>query len=595
MSVQSQSGGVKAAIQRLGSHLSSMVMPNIGAFIAWGVITALFIETGWMPNANLAELVGPMQTFLLPILIGYGGGQLVYGQRGGVVGAIATTGVIIGSDVPMFIGAMVMGPLGGWLIKKFDDNFGDKIPQGFEMLVNNFSSGFIGFILAILGYLAIGPLVGGLTNAIAEGVAQIINWGALPLVNLLVEPAKILFLNNAINHGIFTPIGAQQVQEFGKSILYLVETNPGPGLGVLLAFLAFGKGSAKSSSLGAMIIHFLGGIHEIYFPYVLMKPLMILAVIFGGMAGTFTFQLFGVGLSGPASPGSIIAILGMTPQGNFLGVVSGVAAATIVSFIVGSLILKFDNSGAEDDFEEQQARVSSAKAESKGQAAQQSNAATSDSIPNASEIKQIIFACDAGMGSSAMGASLLRKKAKKIGLDMSITNIAVRNLSDDASTLVITQEELTPRARQTAPSSKHISVENFLDGDRYDMILNGMLNPTASSESSDNNASSNVATTTEATNADEVNLNQVGHIYFAYEGKLGAASMGASLLRNALTKANFDIEVLTLPITEISDQSDNLVIGTAEVIASVNAQKPQVQTIVLQNLLDENAYQKLVQ
>lgn len=314
METNVQSTGFKAKVQRFGSYLSGMVMPNIGAFIAWGGITALFIDTGWLPNKNLSTLVSPMITYLLPLLIGYTGGHMVHGQRGAVVGAISTMGVLVGSSVPMFIGAMVMGPLGGWCIKKFDQAFQDKVPAGFEMLVNNFSAGLIGFVLSIIGYLGIGPVVQSLTNAMASGVEAIINAHLLPLANVFIDPAKILFLNNAINHGILTPLGTEQSLQTGKSILFLLETNPGPGLGVLLAFMIFGKGSAKSSAPGAIIIQFLGGIHEIYFPYVMMKPLLFLSVIAGGVSGTFTFQLLGAGLKAAASEEVVKEVTQLTDE-----------------------------------------------------------------------------------------------------------------------------------------------------------------------------------------------------------------------------------------------------------------------------------------
>lgn len=273
--MSNQNKDFRVKIQRFGSYLSGMIMPNIGAFIAWGIITALFIPTGWLPNKHLAELVGPMITYLLPLLIGYTGGKMVYDGRGGVVGATATMGVIVGADIPMFLGAMIMGPLGGYLIKKVDQYLQPKVKQGFEMLVNNFSAGILGGILTIIAFKAIGPTVVGLNHVLASGVQAIVDAKLLPLANIFIEPAKVLFLNNAINHGILSPLGTEQASETGKSILFLLETNPGPGLGILLAFMFFGKGTAKQTSPGAAIIHFFGGIHEIYFPYILMKPLLI--------------------------------------------------------------------------------------------------------------------------------------------------------------------------------------------------------------------------------------------------------------------------------------------------------------------------------
>ncbi|MER2173322.1 MAG: PTS mannitol transporter subunit IICB [Carnobacterium sp.] len=479
---QTEKKGAKATVQRIGSYLSGMVMPNIGAFIAWGIITALFIEAGWLPNAQLATMVDPMLKYLLPILIGYTGGSMVYGQRGAVVGSIATIGVIVGSDVPMFIGAMALGPLGGYLIKKFDDFFGNKIRAGFEMLVNNFSSGIIGFGLAIIAFYAVGPFVTGLTNLLASGVDWIVNAGLLPLANIFIEPAKILFLNNAINHGILTPLGIEQAAETGKSILFLLEANPGPGLGLLLAYSFFGKGAAKSSAPGAILIQFIGGIHEIYFPYVLMKPALFLSVIAGGVAGTFTNTIFNSGLVAAASPGSIIAILALTPRGSYIGVILGVVVAAAVSFLVAMVILKSDKSTEaieEDNFSAKVQESRSLKAESKGtnKGTTAQTAVTDDTATvGQKEVKRIIFACDAGMGSSAMGASIMRKKVKDAGLDISVTNSSINNLTDEDGLLVITQKELTTRAKQKTPGATQVSVDNFLNSPKYEEIVENLKN-----------------------------------------------------------------------------------------------------------------------
>ncbi len=344
------SSDAKIKVQNFGRFLSNMVMPNIGAFFAWGFITALFIPTGWVPNETLAKLVSPMIINLLPILIGYTGGKLIGGERGAVVGAVTTMGVIIGSDVPMFMGAMIAGPLGGWAIKSFDKAINGKVRSGFEMLVNNLSAGIIGMICAITSFYLIGPFVKILSSGLAAGVDTLVNAHLLPLTSLFVEPAKILFLNNAINHGIFTPLGILQSEHTGHSIFFLIEANPGPGLGLLIAYMVFGKDSARQSAAGASIIHFLGGIHEIYFPYILMNPRLILAMIAGGMAGVFTNVIFDSGLVSPASPGSIFTVLIMTPKSAFTGVILSVICAAVVSFVVASFLLKTQKQAGEDDF-----------------------------------------------------------------------------------------------------------------------------------------------------------------------------------------------------------------------------------------------------
>lgn len=464
VSTPAKSGGARQGVQKFGRFLSAMVMPNIGAFIAWGLLTALFIPAGYFPNEDINSMIGPMIQYLLPLLIAYSGGKMMADHRGGVIAAIATMGVIVGAgDVKMFIGAMIMGPLAGWLIKQFDRFMEGKIPAGFEMLINNFSLGIFGAILAIGGYYGIGPLVGAFTNILESGVQTIVNWGILPLVSIFVEPGKILFLNNAINHGIFTPLGLEESQRLGKSVFFLIESNPGPGLGVLLAYWVFAKGSIKSSAPGAVIIHFLGGIHEIYFPYVLMRPILILSVILGGMAGVFTFGLFDAGLVSAAAPGSIFALMAVAPKGGHLAVLAGVAAATIVSFLLSAIFLR--NYKADDE-DLAKAREASKSMKSTNSAA----AGAGTTVRVNGKVEKIVFACDAGMGSSAMGATSFRKKVKAAGLPINVTNTAIENIPGDAD-IVVTQQNLTDRAKAKAPNAHHVSIDNFINNPVYDDLI----------------------------------------------------------------------------------------------------------------------------
>jgi mannitol PTS system EIICBA or EIICB component len=477
------SSNIKLKVQNFGRFLSNMVMPNIGAFIAWGFITAIFIPTGWYPNETIAKLVGPMRTYLLPLLIGYTGGKLVHGERGAVVGAITTMGVIVGADIPMFLGAMIVGPLGGWVIKQFDKTIDGKVKSGFEMLVNNFSAGIIGMLLALLSFFAIGPSVVVASSKLTLAVNFLVEHNLLPLTSIIIEPAKILFLNNAINHGIFSPLGIQQAAEHSQSIFFLIEANPGPGLGLLLAYMLLGKGSAKSSASGAAIIHFFGGIHEIYFPYVLMNPRLIIAVILGGMTGVFTLTLFGAGLSSPASPGSIIAVLAVTPKSSMFGVIISVIAATMVTFIVSAILLKTTKE-ADKSLEEAKSNISEMKNESKG---------IVNGTLDLNKVKKIIVACDAGMGSSAMGAGVLRKKVQDADLDIFVTNVAINNLPDDVD-IVITHKDLTDRAKQHAPNAHHISLTNFLDSQLYSQLVADLLSSQANNEASETVPISNQST-----------------------------------------------------------------------------------------------------
>nr|WP_291708046.1 PTS mannitol transporter subunit IICBA [Clostridium sp.] len=443
---------MKAKVQVFGRFLSSMVMPNIGAFIAWGFMTALFIPKGWFPNEGLAALIEPMIKYLLPLLVGIKGGNIIAGYRGGLISAIVTMGMIVGSDVPILIGAMIIGPLSAYVIKSFDNLIEDKIPAGFEMLVNNFSMGIISMILALIAFLTVGPIISGITIFLRNGAEVIISKGYIPFISIFIEPAKILFLNNAINHGVLSPIGIEQAKEAGKSIIFLLEANPGPGLGIILAYMLFAKGTEKQSAFGAWIIHFLGGIHEIYFPYVLMNPLLLLAVISGGIAGTVTFSILEAGLVSTPSPGSIFALIALSPKGGIFQMLVGVIVASAVSFIIAIPFIK----------------MASKNNEVKKEETKKENIEVS-MIEN-DEIKKIVFACDAGMGSSAMGATRFKKRIKKLGLRIEVTNSSVDNIPEDAD-LVISHIKLVDRAKRNSPNAEHIFIDDFLSDKKIDKLF----------------------------------------------------------------------------------------------------------------------------
>lgn len=453
---------VRAKVQAFGGHLTAMVLPNIGAFIAWGFITALFIPTGWIPNEYFGELVGPMITYLLPLLIGYTGGQIVGDKRGAVAGAIGTMGVIAGAEIPMFVGAMIMGPLSGWVIVQIDKRIQDRIPSGFEMVVNNFSLGIFGMLMCLFAYAIVGPAVSAANMFVQTGIEALVATGFLPLLAIINEPAKVLFLNNAIDQGIYYPLGLQAAAETGKSIFFMVASNPGPGLGMLLAYAKFGQGLSKRSAPSAIIIHFFGGIHELYFPYVLMKPTMILAMIAGGATGIATFNLLDAGLVAGPSPGSIFSYLALTPKGGFLATIAGVTTATIASFIVASAILKMSKKEeSEEEFEKSVSDMKDMKAEGAINTAQ---AAT-----EAKNIKFVAFACDAGMGSSAMGASTFKRKLQKAGYEVEVKNFAIEKVPSDAD-VVVTHESLETRAVK-ATGLPVVTIKNFMHDPALDDLL----------------------------------------------------------------------------------------------------------------------------
>jgi mannitol PTS system EIICBA or EIICB component len=495
-SVAKSGGGARVGVQKFGTFVTGMVLPNIAAFIAWGLITALFIQTGWLslfhftpewvqqlggwstnPKVVNTGLVGPMITYLLPLLIANSGGRLVYGVRGGVIGVIATMGVIVGSGIPMFLGAMLVGPGAAWVIKQVDRIWDGKIRPGFEMLVDNFSGGIVGAALAVFSFFLIAPAVTGLSNALEGVVNWLVKIHLLPLASIFVEPGKILFLNNAINHGVFTPLGTIQAAATGKSILFLIEANPGPGVGILLAFAVFGVGLLRASAPGAILIQFIGGIHEIYFPYVLAKPILVLAAIAGGATGVLTNVLFNSGLRSPASPGSIIAVIASAPPSSLVGVLCSVLFSAAVSFLIASIMIRAsrrrDLAAIELNGDVALSNAVLDNIANKGANSRVGDLlGTSAGTATATKINTIVFACDAGMGSSAMGATVIRNKLKKAGITgVTVENKAISNLTDDVD-IVITQSQLTDRAKQKAPHAQHVSVDNFMASPKYDEVVN---------------------------------------------------------------------------------------------------------------------------
>ena len=582
---------VKVKVQKFGTALSGMIMPNIGAIIAWGLTAAFFMwPSGWFPNKNINNLVQPMLRYLLPLLIGYTGGRMVDDERGAVAGAIGTLGVIVGTTQPMFLGAMIMGPLSAWVLKKIDNVFQDKIKSGFEMIYNNFSLGILGMIAAIFAYFIIGPVMAVGSYWAGVGVNAIIKAHLLPLANIIIEPAKVLFLNNAIGNGILVPLGIQQAAQAGKSVLFLMESNPGPGLGILIAFWLFGKGRSKSSAPGAAIIEFLGGVHEIYFPYVLMKPSLILAAIGGGVTGTFLFTLLGGGLKAAASPGSIIAILIVSAKDAYLGNIIGVLGAAIVSFLIAAVILKNDKSTG-DDLAEKQAQMQAMKAESKGQSMPEAEDAH-ESVQSYANVKKVIFACDAGMGSSAMGASLLRDKFKKAGIKWPVTNTAVRNLKDEPGLLVITQEELADRALQKTPHAMHVSVGNFLSSPKYDTIVASFKALTQVEEK----PKPKPAEEKKPGSIEGIDFGKVKEVDFIrHDQHVGTATMATSLFNDAMKKAGKTTPVKAVRINELDDDASHLVIVTPAANKNLAVRYSNIQTLVVNDLLKDKKLAEAIQ
>ena len=467
---------ISQKLQKFGSVLAGMVIPNIGAFIGFGLITAFFLETGWTPNAKLAKLISPILNYLLPILIGHTGGKMFGGDRGGVIGALVTMGAIVAVDgTPMFLAAMILGPVAGVCIKKFDQAVDGKIPSGFEMIVNNFSLGIIGAILCCFAMLVFGPVMETVTTVLTNGVNWIVAHNALPLSAIFVEPAKVLFLNNALDHGIFGPIGYEQVKTLGHSALFLLVPNPGAGLGLLLAYWFFGKGEMKEAAPGMILIHFFGGIHEVYFPYVLANPLTIIGMIAGGIVGTGTLTFLNVGTVATPSPGSIFSVVALSPKNCMFGVLLSVVLSCVVSFLLNAIFVKrMVAKGGDTSLGES---VVPKEAMGSSASSNESTAITNDSSLGVAgidikNIKKIVVACDAGMGSSAMGVTILKKKLEEIGLKPEIKHVAVADIPKDAD-VVVTNVNLEERAKMSLEGTNIpiLTLSNFMDQTEYERII----------------------------------------------------------------------------------------------------------------------------
>ena len=549
-------------LRRFGHRLSGMIMPNLSIFIAWSLLSLVAGYTTGNLRLALSEVETIMIRVVLPILIGFTGGKMFEEQRGGVVAAIATVGVIVSTDVPQLFGAMFIGPLAGYTFAKIEQILLPKVKEGYEMLTKNFLAGIVGGLLCCFGILVVAPAVESASFWLYQFSSWLIEANLLPLVHVFLEPLKVLFFNNAINHGLLTPLGLEGASQTGQSILFLLETNPGPGVGVLVAFLLFGSVGQRKTAGGATMIQLIGGIHEIYFPFVLMDPRLFLAVIAGGMSGTLVFQIFNVGLSAPASPGSLVAILANTPTDARLAVFSGIFVSFLCSFAIASLLLKRQR-GIEP--------VSIIKMKEEDQ--------VETVTPN---YQQILFVCDAGMGSSAMGASLLSRQLKAVDLEMPVTYKSVHQMKWQPKTLVVIQAELKQLAQKYVPEKDMVSVQNFLEIKSYYPQVLAKL--TASSQEQSSLGSESTGTNP---------TKQRQKLVFLYaENVRGSQTMGMELLRQQAAKQGVAIEVSKEPLETVFFTKETTYVVTRELAQAYHLDLTQQNLYVVTSFLNKKEYQE---
>lgn len=549
-------------LRRFGHRLSGMIMPNLSIFIAWSLLSLVAGYTTGNLRLALSEVETIMIRVVLPILIGFTGGKMFEEQRGGVVAAIATVGVIVSTDVPQLFGAMFIGPLAGYTFAKIEQILLPKVKEGYEMLTKNFLAGIVGGLLCCFGILVVAPAVESASFWLYQFSSWLIEANLLPLVHVFLEPLKVLFFNNAINHGLLTPLGLEGTSQTGQSILFLLETNPGPGVGVLVAFLLFGPVGQRKTAGGATMIQLIGGIHEIYFPFVLMDPRLFLAVIAGGMSGTLVFQIFNVGLSAPASPGSLVAILANAPTDARLAVFSGIFVSFLCSFAIASLLLKRQR-GIEP--------VSMIKMKEEDQ--------VETVTPN---YQQILFVCDAGMGSSAMGASLLSRQLKAVNLEMPVTYQSVHQMKWQPKTLVVIQAELKQLAQKYVPEKDMVSVQNFLEIKSYYPQVLAKL--TASSQEQSSLGSESTGTNP---------TKQIQKLVFLYaENVRGSQTMAMELLRQQAAKQGVAIEVSKEPLETVFFTKETTYVVTRELAQAYHLDLTQQNLYVVISFLNKKEYQE---
>lgn len=427
-------------IRRIGKYYTGIIMKNIGIFLCVGLLLVLFGEQGWMPDAHISEVTMLLYHVILPTMVAYEGGARFGGTSGGILAVLALAGVLSADSGTGLFGAMVIGPLAGGLWRQIG-KVSEKTDFRMKMLVKNLSLAVFGSVLLVLTKTLFVPVLEGALGIVYQGVHFLVAHHMTFAASVLLEPAKVFFLNNLMNHGILVPLGMSQVQETGSSILYLMETNPGPGLGVLLA-MYFRNKEYKSEYVSAMLAESVGGIHEVYFPFVLSDLRLLLPLILGGMAGNICFEFLDAGLKGAVSPGSFLVIFLMAGKEGFFPVMAGMAASAAVSF-AGCFFLLGYGGGKEP---ERKQRGEEMQRETTGRLADemQADERLADEVQadgmqkeqmlrdekkmqEKKRIEQIAFVCDGGVGSSVMGSALLRRLLAQRG----ITGVKVQAFAAD--------------------------------------------------------------------------------------------------------------------------------------------------------------------
>ena len=455
---------MRNAIHKFGKFYSNIMINMIGIFIFVGILSVIFGDYGWVPNENIYAISQFVYSYVIPALIAYAAGNhmgQIYEKRldvpktginhaGGAIAVMAAAGIMIADKNCAILGAMILGPICGLLWKHVLEPLTRKAVQGMEMLTRNLVAAVVGAAFSIAAYYVLTPVLSAVTHVIMMGVDWLIAHKLICLTSVLIEPAKVFFLNNSIHHGILLPLAMQQAEQNGSSMLFLLETNPGPGLGVLLALWLSNRKKRKEYA-AYMFVECIGGIHEIYFPEVLANLWLLLALIPGGMAGILCMSVFHVASAGLVSPGSILTLLFMSGH-HVLATLFAVAISTAVSCAIAFFILKRQGKWCTE-------AAISAQEEKKEEVQEKRQMLEKGQMQ---EIK-IGFICDAGVGSSAMGAALFRRKLKEEGMDgITAEAYAVDQIPEDL-TIGVCQRAFLEILQKESNLSNIVTMESLLN------------------------------------------------------------------------------------------------------------------------------------
>ena len=445
---------MRNTIHKFGKFYSSIMINMIGIFIFTGVLSVVFGDHGWWPNADIYAISAFVYSYVIPILIAYTAGNQIgtvheatdpdrrttgVHHAGGAIAVLAVSGMILADKNSAILGAMILGPVCGYVWKHLLEPWTRKVVPGLEMLTRNLAAAVTGMGFALVAYIGLAPFIHALTQVLMMGVNALWERNLVCLVSLVIEPCKVFFLNNCINHGILLPLAIQQAGETGTSILFLLESNPGPGFGVLLALWLCQRKRRKEYA-AYLFVEGIGGIHELYFPVVLSNLILLIPLIAGGMTGSFLFSVLGVTADGAISPGSILTVLLMTGRKAPLAVLC-VAASALVSMGTACLILRVQE--------------------------QKQGITQEEKVVEHKENLTIGFVCDAGVGSSAMGAGLFRRILREQGRkDISVEAYAVDEVPKDLS-IAVCQSSFKELLEKENPGLEIHAMESLLSREEH--------------------------------------------------------------------------------------------------------------------------------